>query len=458
MAYGGARGARAQAPRRVLAVALASLLWAGLGTLGCHRAFSCEEDPQCQLDGVQGACEGNGYCSFPDDGCASGRRFGEHASAALVGVCVDESATGSGSDSSGATTTLGATSVGLDGPSTSASASSEGPSVDTEFDPCEGLLASGAVVAVADGEVIEGLRITVDSGPGIDVDGRTGVTIRNCEIHHRNGPGVSFRGAHDLTLEDVVIVHDGAPEAGPHADGGQANIEGRDSNGVVLSRVRASRGSSGIELQATPGARLSFIEVHDVRGPGAGACVRLFDSDGAVLEDFSCENPLDTGRPGDLVAIDESSNVTVRRGLLDGHNAKFGYGVHFTHVPGQHAGGLVEDVDGVRMTNGAFSCFDYGNQITFRRTRARENICEIVSVPIEGCRDGPNGGCVPGSNGVTWTASNSSSEIVIEDSTYFELCVDPTWPADVFTVGRGDLVEADFELRSPVRVQPCWEP
>lgn len=444
MAYAGERGPRWQA---------SYLLLVTLALPGCHRAFTCEQDDQCRLDGVDGACEASGHCSFPDPGCPSRRRYGEHASASLAGTCVEpaDAASSSGTSAgmgSGSGTTAGS----------SAGSSAEGPAADPDFDPCNGLLESGPVVATADGQIIEGLRITAHDGPGIDVTGHTGVVIRGCEIHHHGGPGITFRAAHDLTIEDVAIVHDGAPEAGPHLDGSQVNLDGRDSTGVVISRVRASQGASGIELQATPGAQLSQLEVHDVRGPGAAACVRLFDSDDAVLEDFSCENPLDTGRPGDLVAIDESSDVIVRRGLLDGHNAEYGYGVRFIQIQGQHSGGLVEDVDGVRMTNGAFSCFGYGTQITFRRTRARDNICEILSVPIEGCeKPGPSGGCVPNSNGVSWAASLTSSAIVIEDSSYFALCDDPAWPLEVLTIGPGDLVEEDFEPRPPIRLELCWE-
>jgi hypothetical protein len=427
--------AGARRPALALALTACGVLAAGLGGHGCHRAFACAEDQQCLLDGLAGACEAEGFCSFPDGACASGRRFGEHASASLAGTCVDEP---------------GATS---DGSSTTG---------DTAFDPCEhGLLESGAVKATADGQVIEGLRITAEFGPGIEVDGHAGVTIRNCEIHQIEGPGISFRAAPDITIEDVVIVHDAAKPGGSHDDSNQIGIEGSDSTGVVVSRVRLERGSSGIELEAAPAAQLSFIEVHDVRGPGEAACVRVLQSDDAVIEDFSCENPLDTSRPGDLIAVAFSSNVTVRRGLLDGHNDEFGYGVHFIHTNGQHSGGLVEDVDGVRQTNGAFSCYSVCNEITFRRTRARENICEIVSIPVPpaGCEYdvGPNGGCVPGSNGVTWTADDDVGLVVIEDSVYFDLCTAAVWPEDEFTIARGDLVEQDFEPRAPIRLTMCWE-
>jgi hypothetical protein len=435
------------------------VLAAGLGGHGCHRAFACAEDEQCLLDGLAGACEAEGYCSFPDGSCASGRRFGEHASAMLAGTCVGEpGATSDGSTAGGTTlATDGFTSVSPDG-GTSTSTSSDGPVIDTEFDPCEGLVESGPVKATADGQVIEGLRITAEFGPGIEVDGHSGVTIRNCEIHQIDGPGISFRAAPDIRIEDVVIVHDAAKAAGSHDDSNQTGIDGTDSAGVVVSRVRLERGSSGIDLETTLGAQLSFIEVHDVRGPGEAPCVRVSGSDEVVLEDFSCENPLDTSRPGNLIEVHHSSNVTVRRGLLDGHNAEFGYGVHFTQTNGKHSGGLVEDVDGVRQTNGAFSCYSVCNDITFRRTRARDNICEIVSIPIEGCSNPvPGGGCVPGSDGVTWTAAGGVNLVVIEDSVYFDLCADPVWPVAEFTIERGDLVEEDFEPRAPIRVTGCWE-
>jgi hypothetical protein len=240
--------------------------------------------------------------------------------------------------------------------------------------------------------------------------------------------------------------------------GGQANIEGRDADGVVIENVRVSKGSSGIDLENAPAAHLSFIEGHDVRGPGVAAFVRLHESDEALLEDFSIINPLDTGRPQTLVQISSSSDVVVRRGLLDGHNAQYGYGVGFIMIGGQHSGGLVEDVDALRMTNGGFTCFPWGTEITFRRTRVRDNICEILSVPIDDCDTiGPNGGCVPGSGGTAWTASLSSSDIFIEESTYWNLCGSTLWPAKpVITVAPDGLLEEEFEPRAAIEVSPCW--
>jgi hypothetical protein len=226
----------------------------------------------------------------------------------------------------------------------------------------------------------------------------------------------------------------------------------------VLEHVRVTRGATGIDLERTPGALLSFIEAHDIRGPGEAACVRIAEADGAILEDFSCENPLDTARPGDLIEIEATSDAIVRRGMLDGNNAEFGYGVHFSQLSGQHRGGLVEDVDAIRMTNGSFSCYPYGDGITFRRTRARENICEIVAIDLPDCQMfGPNGGCVPGSGGVSWVGSTTSEMLTIEDSAYFAVCTETIWPPAVFMTPPEELVELDFEPRPPIRTTACWE-
>ncbi|HET6583486.1 MAG TPA: right-handed parallel beta-helix repeat-containing protein [Nannocystaceae bacterium] len=433
--------------RRVAAVC------AALALAGCHRAFHCEDSSECGLDGEHGTCEPNGSCSFPAGDCESGRRYGDHAAKALVGHCVEP-----GEDTladAGSIATSDATTSSGEG-STDDGDASTGPPM--HFNPCDGLIDSGPVSATHDDQLIRGLRIVADEGPGIRVEGFTGVTIRDCEIHHANGPGIRFSAADDITIENVAIVHAAAPAEGRHLDEDQSSLEGRFSERVRIDNVRARDGASGFDLEGTPAAHLSFVASYDVRGPGAAACVRIAESDDAVLEDFYCENDLVVSRPDDLVEIEHSNDVIVRRGLLDGHNAEYGYGVHFTQISGQHRGGLVQDVDAIRMTNGSFSCFLFGQDITFERTRARENICEITSIPIEGCDiPGPTGGCTPGSGGLSWAGSTNSSNLVILDSTYFDVCSDPVWPTEVFTIGEGDLVEEDFRLRPPVDVELCWE-
>jgi len=80
------------------------LLW-GLGAVGgavlaCGvQAYTCESSAACSDGDRMGWCEPEGYCSFEDSECESGRRFGSQASDALAGKCVepsDDDTTGSG--------------------------------------------------------------------------------------------------------------------------------------------------------------------------------------------------------------------------------------------------------------------------------------------------------------------------------------------------------------------------
>jgi hypothetical protein len=71
----------------------AAILASGLGLgaiVGCHLAsvFVCGADHQCVFKGVQGTCEATSYCSFPDDDCESGKRYGEYAGDGLQDECV----------------------------------------------------------------------------------------------------------------------------------------------------------------------------------------------------------------------------------------------------------------------------------------------------------------------------------------------------------------------------------
>jgi cysteine-rich repeat protein len=62
------------------------------------QAYPCSDDAQCTRAGEAGFCESVGYCSYPDAGCDSGRRFGELA-AEHSGQCTTEAvATGSSTD------------------------------------------------------------------------------------------------------------------------------------------------------------------------------------------------------------------------------------------------------------------------------------------------------------------------------------------------------------------------
>jgi hypothetical protein len=303
---------------------------------------------------------------------------------------------------------------------------------------------SGPVTATADGQVIENLRINASSGNGITVAGLSGVTIQNCEIHHVNASGIYFQNAPDIHIYNCYIINDGAPASGPNSNQGLNNIGGEYSSGVIISNVKLVRGASGIYLLQCPAPQITFVEGHDFRGPGPrGQLVQFNQCDNALLEDFSCENPMDTSWPEDNVSVFQSSNCTIRRGLLDGNNSPSGVGVMIEQSDGVSQGGLCEDVDAIHQGNGCFSGYPARNFI-FRRTRARDNIC------------GDQGRGLPMSGGLAWSGSwPDSSNIQVQSSTYFNLCSTLIFDQSVFS--EIDLTPADFTPRAPLRLTFCWE-
>lgn len=408
---------------------------AGLGLASCHRAFGCAGNEQCGVDGVSGFCEASGYCSFPDDDCPSGRRYGEHAAESLVDICVlpgesSSSSSGGAPESSevGTGSTGGTTDTG--------SGTTESACVLEDSPP---------IVVQQDGAVIENLRITVESGDGIFVDNATDVTLRNIEISLvGSGNGIHALAAPDLRIENAAIVSSAAE---PSSD--DAGIWTEESERVVVENVRIERTAWGILLENSDEAQLSFIEGHDMRGRDF---VRFRLSGGGVLSDFSSENDMDASiaYPENIVGVESSLNVTIRDGLLAGLNSVSGHGVNFTGTDADgevvDAAGLVLGVDAVNMTNGAFGAWT-ANDVTFRRTRARDNFCDDANGIFQG---------EPASGGTTWAHASGATGLQILDSSYFNLCsTNVYWPADEWDAA--ELTEEEFEARAPVRASLCWE-
>ncbi|HEX5754670.1 MAG TPA: FG-GAP-like repeat-containing protein [Archangium sp.] len=321
-------------------------------------------------------------------------------------------------------------------------ASRESASAEQPLVGC-GLVDSGPVVATRHYQVIEGLRIVSNAGPAVVVSNLTGVVIRNSEIHHRGGPGIHFANAPGLRIENSLILHDGAPPSGPNPSDGLNNIQGFNSSGVVIRGVRVVRGSSGVYLQESPGAWLSQLEAHDMRGPfPRGQCVQFNRSHDSVLEDFSCENPASTSWPEDNISVFQSSRVTVRRGVVDGNNSPSGVGVMFELSDGVGSGGLCEDVEAVRQGNGCFSGYP-ARGVTFRRVGCRDNLCT------------DQGRGEPMSGGLAFTASPDSQDLRLEASRYWNLCGPLYWYGPAFS--QVELTATDFTPRPPVRLSFCWQ-
>jgi hypothetical protein len=294
--------------------------------------------------------------------------------------------------------------------------------------------------------VIENLRITSTSGAALSVEGFSNVVVRDVEILHTGGPGISFSNADGIRIERVHVVHAGAPPSGQNPSDQAINISGYSSTGVVITHVKLERGSSGVYLLESPGANVSFVEGHDFRGPfPRGQLVQFDKCPDAVLEDFSCENPAAESWPEDNVSVYQSSNVTVRRGLIVGNNSPAGVGVMFELSDGTSTGGLAEDIDTLDMGNGSFSGYP-ARDVVFRRTRARDNHCE-----------GQAGRDPPLSNALVWAGSPDSENLAIFESHYFALCNPGNTVWDQTSFSTIEVSEQDFTPRAALSEVFCWE-
>lgn len=61
-----------------------------------REVFRCARSNQCVLRSQQGICQPPGYCSFPDEECASGQRYGRHAPTTVSQHCVPAHTCGNG--------------------------------------------------------------------------------------------------------------------------------------------------------------------------------------------------------------------------------------------------------------------------------------------------------------------------------------------------------------------------
>jgi len=232
------------------------------------------------------------------------------------------------------------------------------------------LVASGPITTHRDGQIIENLDIDARVGSAITVL-HPRVTVRNCCIRHARGYGIRARGADGLVLQDLEIDHVGAPPSGAGPSQECNNVDLEDCPDPIITRVKASRGSSNIYLLNSTGARLSFLELHDARGPmPRGQNVQFDKSPNSILEDFSAENG-STSWTEDNISVFRSNRCVIRRGLVFYNNSPTGDGVM---IEGSFDC-LVEEVDAVQQGNGAFAAVPQGEAgcggCSFVRCRTR---------------------------------------------------------------------------------------
>lgn len=313
---------------------------------------------------------------------------------------------------------------------------------------------SGPIVIRENGRVVENLRITSSSGDAIRVEDAVDVVIRNVQVFHSGGVGIRIDSSDRAIIEGVSVVHTGAPPFGENPDTGLNNIYVYDSADVRINHVRLEKGSSGIYLLNSPRTQMHWIEGHDFRGPyPRGQLVQFNASNQGLLEDFSVENPRETSFPEDNINVYHSSDVTIRRGLIDGNNSIHGVAVISEHADGQWSGMVVEDVDAVRMGNGSFFAYP-GHNVTFLRVRTRDNICEPQ---LRRFADGSIEQRGPSSDGLIFGAEPTSTGIRLLDAQYWNACAPKNVVYDKNAYDILDYTEAEFTLKPQVRLQFCWQ-
>lgn len=124
--------------RRVVLASLGASLGTAIAFACAPGTFACTEASDCRAGLRMGTCELDGWCSFPDDGCPSGARYGDHAGDGLAGECVPPGVVSTGSEegpgptsSSGPSTSAStneATTTGDPGSATSAEVTSDADS------------------------------------------------------------------------------------------------------------------------------------------------------------------------------------------------------------------------------------------------------------------------------------------------------------------------------------------
>lgn len=322
--------------------------------------------------------------------------------------------------------------------------------------PCI-LTQSGPITVTEDSTVIERLHIrsTVVGETALTVLAKN-VTIRDLRIeHHFTGRGIYFIHADGILISGVEVVATGKA-LGPNncslPNNDCDNILGQQSNNVHLTGLRVEGGSTGIELAFCTEALVEGIFAKNNRGPfPRGQCVQFTHSDNSILQDFECSND-NTSWTEDNVNIWRSSNVTVRRGVVDGNNSPTGVGIMFEMSDQNTSLGLIEDVDALHQGDGCFSGYS-ARKMVMRRTRCAYNHC-----------DGWSGRGKPTSNSLMWAAGDEdgiqSVGILVEDSQYMHACRDNIyWEQSDggFLNDKVDVIEQNFQPRQPPNVSMCWD-
>lgn len=141
---------------------------------GCKGlTFACSDDVQC---GADGTCELDGWCSFPDTACESGRRYGDASGDGLGGACVElPSGTSTTSEPAGGPTS-GIGTSGVDDESTSTSTNPVTTTGATDPITTAGSSGATAVTTVDGSSTSEGDETSTGTTTGVVPEPCVGIT------------------------------------------------------------------------------------------------------------------------------------------------------------------------------------------------------------------------------------------------------------------------------------------
>ena len=166
--------------------------------------FACSDSTQCAAEGAAGRCEATGFCSFPDDDCESGHRYGEF-SGPLSETCVptDGGSTGVASSETSSTPVPGTVTGDPDPPDASTSSSTGIPDESTTMpitsDPSSSSSSTGEPL---DEDLLAWWRMDDDPGDGVlDSSGNNlhGDCIQLC-------PTLDADGFYVFTGEEIIEI------------------------------------------------------------------------------------------------------------------------------------------------------------------------------------------------------------------------------------------------------------
>jgi hypothetical protein len=311
---------------------------------------------------------------------------------------------------------------------------------------------SGTLKVTQSNQVIENVHVQAPNGDGISIgSGLSNITIQNSWIEFGlNGSGITFSSVNGLTIQNVLVeLSLGGHSSGALPSSELVCINGYGTTNLKIINTTTNYGSSGIYLIKCTASYIGHHEAHNLRGPfPRGQCVQWDNSDNSVLEDFYCQND-NSSWTEDNISIYQSSNCTVRRGVVDGNNSPSGDGIMFEQSASGIKGGLCQNVDTVNQGNGCYAGYPAQN-VEFQYVRTKNNHCT-----------GWSGRAPPSSNALVFAGGSESGidshNLSVVSSQYYNLCNPGNlfWPTSAFSVM--DAVNQDFDLREIITNKFCWQ-